>query len=686
VKIEDIGDERARMNVVLRLYGSNSQTLGFMPKGAFEERARAGTLLVAVDDDDEIVGYLLYDVRLRRIVIGHLCIDSAHRGAGVAPMMVTELRVRHPERDGILVNCRNDYDAHRLWPRLDFESVNERPGRGREGMLLTKWWLDFGHPTLFTMFADQEHRLRIAVDTDVFIDLVEDRPESAASRALVSDWVVDIARVVVTKTVNQELGHHDDAAIRQRRRAQLTGFERADTASGDWKEAESQIYEFLGRPKFSDHDQLDLQHVARAAAAHVGLFASRDGDLIRRFRAPAWELFQLKIGTPADLLADLWRQTAGPYTPSSIENTTFKFFVPRPEEDDELYEAFSNRAAGERKKEFSQYLRQCRSDPLHWELLVLRTSGGNAVALIARSCDKRRANVSLLRVAGSNAGTIARQVAHVLRVYALRKGAETLIISDKNLSPQLPEGLISEGFVEAGNEWWSVALDEHIPAIGVANAMSQLAALPKELGVDVVIPRLRREQLTSSEILELERRFAPLKVANSGVPTYSVPIRPVWAEQLFDTELSSSTLFSRHDDLGISREHVYYSGAARGEFGPPSRILWYVSRERQRQGTGAVRATSKVEEVVVGRPLDLFRRFSRLGIYQREQVLEMGAKRGTLMAIRFSDTEVFKSPIPHSEFLKIIENCGYRAALRSPQKLPDKVFDIVYERGMHGPV
>jgi hypothetical protein len=684
VKIEDIGDEYARMDVVLGLYRANSQTLGFMPKGAFEERARAGTLLVAVDGD-EIVGYLLYDIRLRRIVIAHLCIDSAHRGEGVAPMMVAELRARHSEQDGILVNCRNDYDAHRLWPRLDFESVNERPGRGREGMLLTKWWLDFGHPTLFTMFADQEHRLRIAVDTDVFIDLVEDRPESAASRALVSDWVVDVARVVVTKTVNQELGHHEDAAVRKRRRAQLTGFARADTASDDWKEAELQLHQLIGRPKLSAHGQLDLQHVARAAAAHVGLFASRDNDLIRRFRVSAWELFQLKIGTPADLLADLWRQTAGPYAPSSIENTTFKFFVPSPKEDDELYAVFSNRAAGERKKEFSQYLRQCRSDPLHWEMLVLR-SDGKAVALVARSCGEGRANVSLFRVAGSYAGTIARQVAHVLRDYALRNGAETLVISDQNLSPQLPEGLISEGFVEAEKEWWSVAIDKHIPSISVAHAMSQLTPLPKQLGVDVAIPKLRLEQLTSSEILELERRFAPLKVADSRVPTYSVPIRPVWAEQLFDTDLSSGTLFNRNDDLGISREHVYYSGAARGEFGPPSRILWYVSHERKRPGTGAVRATSKVEEVAVGRPLDLYRRFSRLGVYQREQILKMGAKRGTLMAIRFSDTEVFKFPIPHSEFFEIVENCGYRVALRSPQKLPDRVFDIVYERGMHGRV
>jgi len=394
----------------------------------------------------------------------------------------------------------------------------------------------------------------------------------------------------------------------------------------------------------------------------------------------------LKIGTPADLLANLWLQTAGPYTPSSIENTSFKFFVPSPDEDDELYEVFSNRAAGERKREFSQYLRQCRSNPLHWELLVLRSAGGKAVALIARSCNVSRVNVSLLRVAGPSAGTIARQVAHVLRVYALEKGNATMVITDQNLSPQLPEGLISEGFVEAGNEWWSVALDEHASVVDVANAMSQLGALPDELGVDGLIPKLSLEQLTPSEILELELRFAPLRVAGSGVPTYSVPIRPVWAEQLFDTELSASTLFNRLDDLGISREHVYYSGAPRGEFGPPSRILWYVSRERQRQGTGAVRATSKVEEVVVGRPLDLFRRFSRLGIYQREQVLRMGAKRGTLMAIRFSDTEIFKFPIPHSEFLGIVENSGHRVALRSPQRLPDRVFDIVYERGTHGPV
>lgn len=684
--IENVGDDKVLFEEVYQLYRAHNQTLGFMPRGAFEDRAAAGTLMVALDSEGSLTGYLLYDLPLRHIVIRHLCIDISRRGSGVARALIAELKSRHPEREGITARCRNDFAAHRLWPRLDFEPLNERPGRGSEGLLLTRWWLDFGHPNLFSTFAEQGQRFLVAIDTDVFIDLIEDRPGSVESNGLISDWVVDVAELVITKSVVQDIHNNTDSTVRFQRRAQLTDFRRVDAATDNWEEAEAQIVEKLGGAIMTEHDRLDVQHVARAAAAHVGYFASRDENLLRRIRGPAWELFQLKVGSPTELLAELWGQVAGPYTPAMIENTNFRLEIPTPDEDDELYEVFSNRGGGERKWEFSQGLKMSRADPQRRELRVLRSSGGSAVALIARTNAGERIQVNLLRVAGSNASTIGRQVAHVLRDYAISVRATTIVISDPNMSSQLSEGLAAEGFVEVGKQWWSVVLDVHAGATEIADVIDRMGDMPAEIGTGLVIDKLRSEDVTASDVIELERRFSPLKVAGTTLPTYVVPIKPVWAEQLFDTDLSSTTLFSRHDGLGISREHVYYSGAARGEFGPPARILWYVSTDPQRAGTGAVRATSKVEEVVVGRPLDLFRRFSRLGVYQREQVLQMGLKRGRLMAIRFSDTEAFEYPIEHKEFREIVKMCGHNVVLRSPQRLPDDVFDIAYERGMHGSI
>jgi hypothetical protein len=51
-----------RCDEVFALYRKDSCTLGFMPRGAFEEGITKGTLLIATDYKDQILGCLLYRV------------------------------------------------------------------------------------------------------------------------------------------------------------------------------------------------------------------------------------------------------------------------------------------------------------------------------------------------------------------------------------------------------------------------------------------------------------------------------------------------------------------------------------------------------------------------------------------------------------------------------------------------
>ncbi len=680
--VEDAGDNSARMNEIWLLYRANSQTLGFMPRGAFKAAATRGTLIVGVRDS-AVCGYLLYDLRRGLIFVTHLCLSEDVRGSGLARDLINELRIRHPEQEGIILTCRNDFEANKIWPRLDFEPVSERVGRSKEGFLKTKWWLSFGRPNLLSELEEIDRRIRIAVDTDVFIDLVEDRPQSRASRALIAGWAAEVSTVVVTKTVHQELGNNTDPGVRSRRRGQLTSFARADRASDDWKTFQSELNAKLGLRNLSPHDLFDLEHVSRTAAASIGYFASRDRRLIRRYQRTAWDLFQLRIGTPADVLKDLWGELSEPYIPAAIENTSFSTFAVDQYSDDDLYRTFSNRAVGERKKEFDSLLQQCRRELQLWELRVLRATDQPPVALFARARFSKRIEVPLLRVAGSHSATVGRQLAHMLRDYCLSASARVVQVTDPTPSPQIVEGLLAEGFIQSGSQWFAPVLSIHDSSPVVANEIEQLPSFFPKDGLSVAISKLRAQELSPIEALEIERIFAPLKIANSHVPTFVVPIKAVWAEQLFDTDLSASTLFARQDELGISREHVYYSGASQGSLRVPARILWYVTKESKRHGTGAIRAVSVVDEVVVGRPLDLFRRFSRLGVYQRQQVLRAAPKSGKLMAIRFSRTELLKSPIQHSDFKELLGEFGHNLVVRSPQKLPDEIFDVIYERGMH---
>jgi len=73
-----------------------------------------------------------------------------------------------------------------------------------------------------------------------------------------------------------------------------------------------------------------------------------------------------------------------------------------------------------------------------------------------------------------------------------------------------------------------------------------------------------------------------------------------------------------------------------------------VSKSKIYQGDQSVKACSYLDEIVSDRPKALFSRFQRLGVYKWQDVFEtagndLGKK---ISAFRFSNTELFKKPIP----------------------------------------
>lgn len=685
--VETIEQKSGRYVALRRLYTAHSSTLGFMPEGAFAERAAKGTLLAAVTDDDETAGYVLYDLPRRHIAIRHLCIADNHRKSGLARLLVDEVAHRHPERDGILLDCRNDFPAHPLWPKLDFEPLSEAPGRSRAGYPLTSWWRDFGHPTLFSSRPELEPPiLRIAIDTDVFIDLYEDRANCDESRGLMVTWVREVAQLVITKEVVTEVNGHPDSTTRNRNRNLASSFPRADVATAEWEAVSSRLKTALGAAVSNEHDRRDLDQVARAAAAGVDYFVSRDADLVKRYAKAASELFGLRVTAPGDFLQELWQNVGEPYAPAQIEHTLFRLEAALPSTTDELADAFLDTRQGEKKREFLRALRSLRADPSNCEVKVIRHGNGQPVALFGRSISGQVLNVAMLRVTGSAARTIARHVAHLQKVCAAERGVSLVHVADSYLSPNMTSALIAEAFIHADDGWWAATICFDATADVLASKLTALTDAPARLGLATAAERLRSgvQRETASE---LERRFSPMKIAGAPLPTYLVPIRPHWAEQLFDTELSSQTLLPREDTLGMSREHVYYSGAAPGVLSAPARILWYVSAERvaggNRAGTSAIRACSRLEEVVRDRPLTLYRRFSHLGTYKEKDILAAANKQGLAMAIRFADTELLTQPITLSDLRKVAFQCGHTLVLRSPHRLSEQMFDALYHQGTH---
>lgn len=109
--------QQDRCDDVFALYRKDSCTLGFMPRGAFEEGITKGTLLVAMDGHDQILGYLLYRVAHAYASVAHLCVAAEVRGCGTGKALVDQLKSHTTHLDGINLKCRRDFAAHKQWPK-----------------------------------------------------------------------------------------------------------------------------------------------------------------------------------------------------------------------------------------------------------------------------------------------------------------------------------------------------------------------------------------------------------------------------------------------------------------------------------------------------------------------------------------------------------------------------------------
>jgi hypothetical protein len=179
----------------------------------------------------------------------------------------------------------------------------------------------------------------------------------------------------------------------------------------------------------------------------------------------------------------------------------------------------------------------------------------------------------------------------------------------------------------------------------------------------------------------VERLLWPAKMTGTAVPTFIVPIRPIWAAHLFDEVLAGQDLFGASAHLALSFRNVYYRSANPPHIHAPARVLWYVSGEKGRSGTGSVRAASLIDESVQGRAKELFGRFRRLGAYEWRQVLDAakGDPYGRLTAFSFTHTELFSSPVPWKEVQGILRSVtGHGNPLAGPVQVSDACFAAIY--------
>jgi GNAT superfamily N-acetyltransferase len=689
-----IGPKSPHLEQVIELGRANADTLGFLPEGAFIKYARDKQILVAVDDG-EVLGYLLYGVSRRKMLayIVHLCVREPQRDKGIARELFEELKTATEDAfTGIRVRCRRDYEASTFWPKLGFHAVSEMSGRSKDGSRLTVWWFDHGHPTLFSYASERrtESKLKVAIDANVFYQLQEPpSPSNEESQSLLADWLQENVELCVTNEILNEIDRHPVQRERERGRAFASSFVRLTSTYDEFHNISQDLRGFFP-DQMDTSDESDLRQLAWSIGSGVRFFVTRDSELLE-MEEQIYDYSGMRIIRPSDLVIDqdqLIREAE--YQPARLAGCQVKIERVHSSQGGFLQNTF-RAPQGETKAEFGQKLYPLLADPRTSETYVIK-SAGNPLALIIHSRQNRRElGIPVFRITcGPLSATLAR---HLVLHSVLNSSREERVltkVSDPYLSDEAIDALQEIGFVLVDENW----IMANLPVVETAGKVgSRLATLSSDFPDAEqyfwrIAKTLEMAQLNgdTQTMLQIERSLWPAKMTDINIPAFVVPIRPVWAMNLFDPYLASQDLFGGEPSLVFNVENVYYRARHPEVLRAPSRILWYVSKGRGKyQGTKSIRACSYVDDVVIGKPKDLFSRFRRLGVYQWEDVLEV-AKRSIdqeIMAFRFSRTEVFDTPICRNDLQRIwLKETGSRFHIQAPISIPTERFFRLYRKGI----
>jgi len=668
---------------VMALHGANSKTLGPFPVGAFEEYAQKRQILVAWSPCGDVLGYLLYRISRQRASIVHLCVDPAHRAGGIAQRLVDALKIITKHLTGVGLRCRQDNYAKLLWPRMGFAAMGRKPGRGRDGHELTFWWFDHGHPDLLSNKPTEDRRSCVVIDANVFFDLKgSEGRKGEESQALLADWVQGAIELHVTKETHNEIERATDKKTHAESRAHAT---RYPTLATDDKIFQRICQEL--KPLFPNksnlRDSADLRQIAYAIAGGALFFATRDETLISRCDS-LYDTYGIHVLAPGELIRRLdMLEREEEYRPARVHGPRLRTCALTAEHLDDTVKAFV-RCTTEKQNEF-------RREVLHWvgrprsaQTNLLADSDGKPVLLTVLDQESP----------GVLAVPLLRTTRHPLSGTLLRsflRSALDLANKDKRLLVSIPDVAVDDPTRAALREFaFSLENEKWVKitkrTLGDFESLHALVGAAATLGLGKQIVESARQAVDAAKAnggaertAVLESFFWPAKLLTDSLPVFIIPIRAEWAQHFFDEQLGSELLFGLREELHLGVEGVYYRSPKQSHLSAPARILWYVSQGHAKRGSKSIKACSRLDSIEIGDAEEIYRRYRRLGVYTRRDVLNAvkGKPSRDLMALRFSMTERFTTPVNVPK----LDPLGLRGPFMSPRRISAEQFASIYSIG-----
>ncbi|WDQ16781.1 GNAT family N-acetyltransferase [Rhodopirellula sp. P2] len=678
-----------QLDAVKEIHREHKSILGQMPDGAFDDRFANGQIYLA-NIENAAAGYVLFwRNRSDEIRIAHLAVRKSCQRLGVANALLDHLKQNHSTCSRIRLNCRSDFAAAQIWPKLDFVACGRKPAK-QPGKELTIFQYRLDDTPLFDICEDAPHLPVVVCDTNVCMDIeYSERDNHESSSGLLADWLVDQIELRVTEEILNDLDRQD-----QLTRSRMTSVVQADWDQVDADPDEVRRYraivrEVLGKAERED-DLSDEKHLAIAAAVKAAAFATRD----RRILNAAPELLEkigLRVQRPSEIIAELDSlQSSGKPHFGDLKNAGI-FRTQVTSVGDVDAEQFLKSTRGETIGEFRRYLDDALAAPKTYRVDSIKNGDGEQLAfIVVRRSKESEHRVERLRIAHRCEGTrlggalvehlAERPLGCTWSNAAVCRKSTATVIEDPVLSGDLARSCFHRGFSYQDGElirismpgtWTHAEFEAQLDQLLARNAIQQSLA-----------SRLRTLAALSdpAAIRELEQRIHPGKVTFGDLSNWIVPIQPEWAQELFDIRIWNRPLFAAETNLAINPDSVYYKRPRNSPTGEYGRILWYVSGDAEKGGN-SIRACSMMTKRVTGPIKDVYRQYERMGVFEWKQIKEhFGKATSEAVAIEFTDTELLPHPINFTRANQILVQTGMKAnQFQSALRITAPTFHQLYD-------
>lgn len=675
IHVEQIDQNHHFLQEVMALGKRHSATLGFMPDGGFEDHARRRNIIVA-SENGTLQGYLMYRVGQRnsRISIVHLCVKEDCRGKNISTQLLDALRDKFKSTySGIALSCRKDYHyASKLWERYGFVCKREIRSKSIEENYLNIWWYDFNQPDLFST-ATVATKIQVLLDSNIILKLRDKNAKHEPSqdpRALLDDWLADEIDYYYAPEILNEINRDKNKERIQQTRNFLNNFTEARANVENVKSIANELVAYL--PGNTENHRSDRIQLATAIVRGIPYFVTFDTGMLDR-KDEIEELYSTSIYSPQELILAVDQLlNRADYSPSTISGVSFHSISKvTSQELSTLIDIFLNKATGEKKHSFNNIVLNYLSG-----LNVIK-DGDKPIAFYAHQYLDSELVIPFLRLSETkHKQTLFMHLMSDFVNKAIKMEFRSVSLGESYLNEYQEAVLRRVGFDNDDSGWRKTVHNRMC-------CVSELTSLDSRYNIDSFPVEINRDII----LAEIERKMFPLKFSDLNVPIYIIPIKAYWAGQLFDHHISGSTLFGANPEKLWNIENVYYRNTKPLTEIAPARILWYVSADKKTPRSKCIVASSYLNEVMTGKPKELYRANRYYGIYEWRDVFELCKHdiESPIRALKFSHTEIFESPVSFARIQEILKGNGRKENnFQSPVPVSKEIFNQLYAEGKWG--